>query len=401
MSGPLTGVRVIELQGHGPGPFAATLLADLGAEVIRVARVSDVPVNEAPADGVSAAGRMIKGQRSLDLTLRGRRSIAVDLKHPDAVAAILRLAERADVLLEGFRPGVLERLGLGPDVCLDRNPRLVYARITGWGREGSYASTPGHDINYVALAGALDPLRRPGQPPVPPLNLLGDYGGGGMLAVVGILGALVERSLSGLGQVVDASMLDGVTLLTTWFHGARAEGLWSDVPGSNVLDGGAPFYNVYETADGRYLTLGCGEPQFYAELLMRIGLGAEKAELLRIQSDQATWPDVKARLAAVFKSKPLTEWSALLDGTNTCFAPVLTWDEAPAHPHNAAHGTFTTVDGVVQPAPAPRFSRTPASPPSLPDRAGGHTTEILLDWGFSQEEVSALLAAGAFAQPAG
>ncbi len=400
MSGPLTGIRVIELQGHGPGPFAAMLLADLGAEVIRVARVSDVPTAETSTDADSAAGRMIKGQRSLDLTLRGRRSVAVDLKHPAGVAAILRLAERADVLLEGFRPGVLERLGLGPDVALARNPRLVYARITGWGREGSYAKTPGHDINYVALAGALDPLRRPGQPPAPPLNLLGDYGGGGMLAVVGILGALVERSLSGQGQVVDASMLDGVTLLTTWFHGARAEGLWSDAPGSNVLDGGAPFYNVYETADGRYVTLGSGEPQFYAELLTRIGLGAEKAELLRSQSDQSTWPDVKARLAAVFKTRPLAEWTELLDGTNTCFAPVLTWDEAPRHPHNAEHGTYLTVDGVVQPAPAPRFSRTPAAEPTPPDQAGGHTTEVLLDWGFSRAEVSALLDAGAFAQPA-
>jgi alpha-methylacyl-CoA racemase len=398
MAGPLAGVRVIELQGRGPGPFAAMMLADLGADVIRVARAGDVSGDVSGGAGENAMQRMIRGHRSLDLVARGRRSIAVDLKHPDGAAALLRLADQADVLLEGFRPGVAERLGFGPDACQARNPRLVYARISGWGREGPYASTPGHDINYVALAGALDPLRRDGQPPAPPLNLLGDYGGGGMLIVVGILSALVERSLSGLGQVVDASMIDGVALLTTLFHGMRAEGLWSDVPGSNVLDLGAPFYNVYETADGRYVTIGCGEPQFYAALLDRIGLGCEKAELLRGQSEPATWPDGKARLAAVFKSRTFEEWCALLEGTNTCFAPVLTLAEAPAHPHNVAHGTFSSVDGVVQPAPAPRFSRTPPAPPALPAPVGQHTTEILLDWGFSAEEASALLTAGAMVQ---
>jgi alpha-methylacyl-CoA racemase len=394
MTGPLAGMRVIELEGHGPGPFAAMMLADLGADVIRVARTDDVT----GADGDTATQRMISGRRAIDLVTRSRRSIAVDLKHPDGSAAMLRLVDRADVLLEGFRPGVAERLGLGPEACQARNERLVYARISGWGREGSYASTPGHDINYVALAGALDPLRRDGLPPAPPLNLLGDYGGGGMLIVVGILSALVERSLSGRGQVVDASMIDGVALLTTLFHGMRAEGLWSDVPGSNVLDLGAPFYNVYETADGRYVTIGAGEPQFYAELLDRIGLGDEKAALLRGQSDPATWPDGKARLAATFKSRRLEEWCALLEGTNTCFAPVLTMAEAPAHPHNVAHGTFSSVDGVVQPSPAPRFSRTPAATPSLPTPTGQQTTEILLDWGFSRAEVSALLSAGAVAQ---
>jgi alpha-methylacyl-CoA racemase len=411
MAGPLAGVGIIEVQGRGPGPFAAMMLADLGADVIRVARAGDVPVSVDGSGGDASSGgdgpgghgdnpmqRMIKGHRAIDLVARGRRSIAVDLKHPDGAAALLRLVDRADVLLEGFRPGVAERLGLGPDACQARNPRLVYARISGWGREGSYASTPGHDINYVALAGALDPLRRDGLPPAPPLNLLGDYGGGGMLIVVGILSALVERSLSGRGQVVDASMIDGVALLTTLFHGMRAEGLWSDVPGTNVLDLGAPFYNVYETADGRYVTIGCGEPQFYAELLDRIGLGDEKAELLRGQTEPSTWPDGKARLAAVFKGRPFEEWCALLEGTNTCFAPVLTLAEAPAHPHNVAHGTFTSVDGVVQPAPAPRFSRTPPATPTLPVPAGQHTAEILLDWGFSRAEVSALLTAGAVVQ---
>ncbi|MGH3247697.1 MAG: CaiB/BaiF CoA transferase family protein [Trebonia sp.] len=408
MAGPLAGVRIIELQGRGPGPFAAMMLADLGADVVRVARAGDVsggggsggdgPGGDGSGGDENATQRMINGHRRLDLVARGRRSIGVDLKHPDGAAALLRLVDQADVLLEGFRPGVAERLGLGPDVCQVRNPRLVYARISGWGREGPYASTPGHDINYVALAGALDPLRRAGQPPAPPLNLLGDYGGGGMLIVVGILSALVERSLSGRGQVVDASMIDGVALLTTLFHGMRAEGLWSDVPGSNVLDLGAPFYNVYETADGRYVTIGCGEPQFYAELLDRIGLGDQQADLLRGQSEPATWPDGKARLAAVFKSRPFGEWCALLEGTNTCFAPVLTLAEAPAHPHNVAHGTFSSVDGVVQPAPAPRFSRTPPAAPSLPVPVGQHTTEILNDWGFASAEISGLLSSGAVVQ---
>jgi len=391
MPGPLSGLKVIELQGRGPGPFGAMILADLGADVIRIARLEDL----FPAGQESGTERMIRGHRRIDLVARGRRSVAVDLKQPDGLAAVLRLVDGADVLLEGFRPGVAERLGIGPDVCLERNPRLVYARITGWGQDGPYARTPGHDINYVALAGALDPLRRAGEPPAPPLNLLGDYGGGGMLAVAGILSALFERSCSGLGQVVDASMIDGVALLTTLLHGMRAEGLWSDIPGSNVLDLGAPFYNVYETADGRYLTVGCGEPQFYAELLERLGLGDE---LLHVQSDPATWPEGKARLAGVFKSKPLAEWCALLEGTNTCFAPVLTLAEAPAHPQNISRQTFTEVDGVVQPAAAPRFSRTPAAVTTPPPAAGEHTTEVLLERGFSRAEVDLLLGAGVVGQ---
>lgn len=354
MTGPLSQLKVVELQGRGPGPFCAMILADLGADVVRVARPQEV----APAEDESGTERMIHGRRKVDLVARGRRSVTLDLKQPDGLATMLRLIDGADALLEGFRPGVAERLGIGPDVCLERNPRLVYARITGWGQDGPYADTPGHDINYVALAGALDPLRRDGQAPAPPLNLLGDYGGGGMLAVVGILSALVERAHSGRGQIVDAAMIDGVALLTTLVHGMRAEGLWSDVPGTNVLDLGAPFYNVYETADGRYVTIGCGEPQFYAELLERLGLGEE---LLRRQSDPATWPADKATLASVFKTKPRDEWCRLLDGTNTCFAPVLTLGEAPAHPHNLARRTFVDVDGVVQPAAAPRFSRTPAT----------------------------------------
>jgi alpha-methylacyl-CoA racemase len=387
--GPLSGLTAVELQGRGPGPFGAMVLADLGADVVRVARPQDV----APSDDETGTERMIRGHRRIDLVARGRRSVAIDLKHPDGLAAALRLVDQADVLIEGFRPGVAERLGIGPDPCLRRNPRLVYARITGWGQDGRYAQTPGHDINYVALAGALDPLRRGDEPPAPPLNLLGDYGGGGMLLAVGVLSALVERSRSGRGQVVDAAMVDGVALLTTLFHGMRAEGVWSDVPGTNTLDLGAPFYNVYETADGRYLTVGCGEPQFYADLLERLGLGDE---LLHQQTDPATWPAGKARLAAVFKTKPLDEWCALLEGT--CFAPVLTLAEAPAHPHNVERQTFVEVDGVVQPGPAPRFSRTPAAVPALPAAAGQHTTEVLLECGLSRAEVGALLDAGAVRQ---
>ena len=406
MGGPLAGVRAVELAGRGPGPFGAMVLADLGAEVVRVCRVEEVASGDGggepgggPGDGGDETGgiaRMIAGRRRIDLVTRGRRSIAVDLKHPDGLAAVRRLIERADVLVEGFRPGVAERLGIGPSACLALNPRLVYARITGWGQDGPYASTPGHDINYVALAGALDPLRSgPGAAPMPPLNMLGDYGGGGMLLAVGILSALVERSRSGRGQVVDAAMVDGVALLTTLFHGMRAEGLWSDTPGTNVLDLGAPFYNVYETADGRHVTIGCGEPQFYASLLRKIGL---PAELVRSQADPASWPAARDALAGVFKTKTLGEWCALLEGTDTCFAPVLTLGEAPGHPHNVSRGTFTSVDGVVQPAPAPRFSRTPAAAGPPPAAPGEHTTRVLLDWGFGGAEVDALLGAGAVAQ---
>lgn len=377
MAGPLTGVRVLELSGRGPAPFGGMILADLGADVARVARPETTP-----ASAERGTERMIAGRRRIDPVTRGRRTVAADLKDPDGRAGVLRLIERADVLIEGYRPGVAERLGIGPGECLERNPRLVYARMTGWGQDGPYARVPGHDINYVALSGALDALPRPpGEPPKPPLNLLGDYGGGGMLLVTGILAALVERAASGRGQVVDAAITDGVALLTTLLHGMRAEGLWGP-PGTNVLDLGAPFYNAYETADGRHVTIGCGEPKFYAELLARLGLpGDERAELLRGQARPQTWPDGKKRLAAAFRGKTLGQWRELLEGTGTCFAPVLTLDEAPEHPHHAARGTFVTVDGVTQPAPAPRFSRTPAEAPAPP---GADTTgigELLRDWG--------------------
>jgi len=406
MPGPLAGTKVVELQGRGPGPFGAMLLADLGADVVRIVRPDEVTPGDDNGDreqndraeDETDTERMIRGHRRLDLLARGRRSVAIDLKHPDGLGAALRLIDRADVLVEGYRPGVVERLGLGPDVCLGRNPGLVYARITGWGQEGPYAHTPGHDINYVALSGALDPLRRsPTDAPTPPLNLLGDFGGGGMLLVVGVLSALVERSRSGAGQVVDTAMVDGVALLTTLFHGLRAEGLWSDVPGSNVLDLGAPFYNVYETADRRYVTVGCGEPLFYAELLDRLGLGRE---LLDRQSDATNWPEARARLADVFRTKTRDEWSDLLEGTDTCFAPVLTLAEASEHPHNVARRTFVEVDGVVQPSAAPRFGRTPAAVGDLPGPAGRHTTEVLREHGFGDEQIDALLHSGVVGQAA-
>jgi alpha-methylacyl-CoA racemase len=372
-AGPLAGLRVVELQGRGPGPFGVMVLADLGADVVRLDRPDERP----GSDAETGEERMIRGHRRIDLVSRGRRTVAIDLKRPGGLAAALRLIERADVLVEGYRPGVAERLGVGPEVCLDRNPRLVYARITGWGQQGPYAQVPGHDINYVALAGVLDPLRRGDAPPAPPLNLLGDYGGGGMLLVIGILSALFERFRSGAGQVVDTAMIDGVALLSTLFHGLRAEGLWSDVPGTNILDLGSPFYNVYETADGRYVTIGCGEPEFYATLLEKLGLDHD---LLHQQSDPASWAAGRARLADVFKTRRFDEWRELLEGTQTCFAPVLTLAEAPAHPHNVKRGTFVAVHGVVQPAPAPRFSRTPPGP-LQPPSAVSDIAEVLLGWG--------------------
>jgi len=363
------------------------VLADLGAEVVSIARVQDA-VPDAEEHGMA---RLLKGHRRIDLMTRGKRSVAIDLKHPDGLAATLRLIDQADVLVEGYRPGVAERLGLGPDTCMERNDRLVYGRITGWGQEGPYARTPGHDINYVALAGALDHLRWRGQPPMPPLNLLGDYGGGGMLLAVGIMCALFERFSSGRGQVVDAAMVDGVALLTTLFYGLRAEQLWSDEPETNILDLGAPHYNVYETADGRFVSVGAGEPQFYLELLRRVEVDDE---LVDHQGAPETWAAGRELLAAVFKKKTLREWCDLLEGTETCFAPVLTMAEAPTHPHHVARKTFVDVDGVVQPAAAPRFGRTSAGLPAAPVVAGQHTADGLVDWGFDPAEVRSLLAAG-------
>jgi alpha-methylacyl-CoA racemase len=305
---------------------------------------------------------------------------------------VLGLVGAADALVEGFRPGVAERLGIGPDPCLARNPRLVYGRVTGWGQDGPWRLAAGHDIDYVALAGALHPIGQAGGPPVPPLNLVGDFGGGGMLLALGVVAALLEASRSGRGQVVDAAMVDGAALLTTQFHELLAAGLWREERGANLLDGGAPFYGVYETADGRHLAVGALEPQFWAELLERLGLDAAE---LPAQLDRNGWPELRERLAALFRTRPRDEWCELLAGTDACVAPVLGLGEAPAHRHNRARGTFVDVGGVVQPAPAPRFSRTPPDPPQPPARPGEHTDQALADWGVAPEEVARLRATGA------
>jgi alpha-methylacyl-CoA racemase len=327
-----------------------------------------------------------------DLLNRGRRSVAVDLKHPEGVTTVLRLAEAADVLVEGFRPGVAERLGIGPEACWQGNSRLVYGRMTGWGQEGPLAQTAGHDIDYIARAGALHPVGRAGEAPVPPLNMVGDFGGGAMFLAFGIAAALVERASSGLGQVVDAAMVDGAAVLTTMFHGMRAQGLWTTDRGANVLDTGAPFYDVYETADGEHVAVGALEPQFYAELLAGLGLDAGD---LPAQYDRSGWPLLRERFAAAFRTRTRDEWAAAFAGTDACVAPVLSLAEAPVDPHNRARGTFVDIAGITQPQAAPRFSRTPSAvvgPPAVP---GAHTDEALADWGFSAREISALRASGA------
>ena len=379
--GPLAGITVVEITGIGPGPFCAMMLADMGADVIRVDRAEKV-VGGDPANPPA------------DLNNRGRRSIGVDLKNPDGVAVVLDLVEHADALIEGFRPGVAERLGIGPDECLARNPRLVYGRMTGWGQEGPLAGAAGHDINYIALAGALDPIGRRGEAPVPPLNLIGDYGGGGMLLAFGVVCGVLEAQRSGRGQVVDTAMVDGAAVLMTMTHALRAMGIWDDERGTNMLDTGAHFYNVYETADGKYVSIGSIEPQFYAELLRFTGLEGEE---LPWQHDRAQWPALKERLAAIFKSKTRDEWSELMEGTDVCFAPVLPIPEAIEHPHNVARRTFVEVGGIRQPGPAPRFSRTGPEISSPPPHAGQHTDEILGAAGFDADRISKLRGAGAIA----
>jgi alpha-methylacyl-CoA racemase len=379
MSGPLDGYRVVEIAGIGPGPFAAMMLADMGADVIRVDRKNAVAGGDAAAP-------------PRDLLTRGRRSVAVDLKQPGGAEVVLRLAEQADALVEGFRPGVAERLGIGPGECRERNPRLVYGRMTGWGQEGPLAGAVGHDINYISLAGVLGAIGRAGEAPVPPLNLVGDFGGGGMLLAFGVVCALLEAARSGQGQVVDAAMIDGSALLMTMFHGMAASGSWRPERGTNLLDSGAPFYDVYETAGGGYVSVGSLEPQFYAELLRLSGLGETAADL-PAQLDRSQWPAMKKRLAEVFRSKTRDEWTALMEGSDVCFAPVLSMAEAPAHPHNAARHTFTEVAGIPQAAPAPRFSRTPGAISRPPAHPGQHTEEALRDWGFGAGDIASLRAA--------
>lgn len=377
MAGPLAGIKVVEIAGIGPGPYGAMLLADLGADIIRIDR----------STGVNAFGQGPDAEPPADILARGRRSVAVDLKNPEGVATVLDLVEQADVLIEGFRPGVMERLGLGPDVCLERNPRIVYGRMTGWGQEGPYASAAGHDINYIALAGALEPLGRAGEQPTPPLNLVGDFGGGGMMLAFGVCAALVEVARSGEGQVIDAAMIDGAASLMTMTWSFKHMGIWADERGTNMLDTGAHFYDTYETADGKYVSIGSIEPQFYAELLRLTGIDPES---LPKQMDKSQWPALKERFAEVFKTKTRDEWCELMEHTDVCFAPVLTMDEAPGHPHIAERETFTTVAGLVQPAPVPRFSRTPGSIERPPPHAGQHTHEALAAWGIAAERIAQL-----------
>jgi alpha-methylacyl-CoA racemase len=372
--GPLEGHRIIEIAGIGPGPYCAMLLADMGAEVVRVVRPGHVP--------------LVKGF-ALDLLNRNRRSIYLDLKHGQAVAALLRMVERADGLIEGFRPGVMERLGLGPEICLERNPRLVYGRMTGYGQDGPLAQTAGHDINYIALAGVLAHIGRCGGPPVPPLNLVADFGGGGLLLAFGMVCALLERLRSHRGQVVDAAMVDGANSLMTLMHGAQHAGFWHEERGTNLLDGGAPFYDVYETADGGYVSIGAIEPQFYAQLLKLTGLDREE---LPPQFDREGWPVIRERLTQVFRSRTRDEWCEIMEGTDACFAPVLSMTEARDHPHNRARGAFVELEGIPQPRPAPRFSRTDARLRRPPAPAGAHTAEVLADWGFSEREIAELRA---------
>jgi alpha-methylacyl-CoA racemase len=380
MAGPLAGIRVIEMVGLGPCPFAAMMLADMGAEVIRIDRK--------PAPGAPNPFPMLGTK--FDVMARGRRSLALDLKHPNAREVVLQLVEQADVLLEGFRPGVMERLGLGPDACRERNRRLVYGRVTGWGQDGPLAQAAGHDLNYIALSGMLHAMGRAEGPPAPPLNLVGDFGGGAMILAFGVVCAVLEARGSGQGQVVDAAMTDGTALLGAMMYGLRAHGSWRDARAANLLDGGAPFYDTYACADGRFVSIGAIEPQFYARLL---ALAGATDPVFEAQMDEARWPELKARFAALFATRSRDEWCALLEGTDACFAPVLDMAEAPRHPHNAARGTFVDIGGVTQPAPAPRFSRTAPSVGSAPPAPGEHTEDVLADWGWARDAIAALKAA--------
>lgn len=373
--GPLTGIRVVEMAGIGPGPFTAMMLSDLGAEVIRVDRLSHKGT----------------GHRANVLN-RGRKSIAVDLKNPRGVETTLRLIEQADVVLEGFRPGVMERLGLGPEECLSVNPRLIFARMTGWGQTGPLSQAAGHDINYISIAGALGAMGYADRPPAPPLNLVGDFGGGAMYLLTGILAALVERATSGQGQIIDAAMTDGTASLLSPFFGLMAMNMWTTDRFSNRLDGGAFYYGSYECSDGKYISIGSLEPQFYAELL-------EKAEItdpeFQEQLDEAAWPAKREKLDQLFKTRTRQQWCDIMEGTDVCFAPVLDLKEAPSHPHNIDRKTFVELDGVVQPAPAPRFSRTQGEIQGPAAMAGEHTREVLSAWNFTDQEIGELQASGA------
>ncbi|MFG2657310.1 CaiB/BaiF CoA transferase family protein [Streptomyces sp. NPDC048425] len=379
--GPLAGFKVVEIGAIGPGPWCAMMLSDMGAEVIRVERADNV--------------RHFNGERSYEfVNHRGRRSVGVDLKSVEGVETVLRLAAQADALIEGSRPGVAERLGIGPEDCQKVNPRLVYGRMTGWGQDGPMAQVPGHDINYLALSGLLHAIG-PADRPIPPINLVGDYAGGGMLLALGVICALLEASRSGRGQVVDAAMVDGVNLLGSLIHGLRQIGEWEDRREANRLDGAAHYYRTYETADGRWISIAANEPKFYAILVEALELSLDE---LPYQDDSSTWPQMGERFAAIFRTKTRDQWVGALQSLETCFAPVLTLEEAPHHAHNVARGAFVSLDGVLQPAPAPRFGRTPGAVSRPAAKPGEHTVEVLKDWGFTPDEIAGLADTGAVAQ---
>ena len=387
--GPLHGIRVIEMAGIGPGPFCGMLLADMGADVLRIDRLVETD-------------RGIDFPAKLDLLNRNKQSIAIDLKSAQGLETVRQLIASADMLIEGFRPGVMEKLGLGPDECLRSNPRLVFGRMTGWGQDGPLKRAAGHDLNFIALTGALDAIGQKGAPPTIPLNLLGDFGGGALYLAMGLLAAVIEARTSGAGQVVDAAIVDGVSSLMTMQYALKQMGAWPGARGENIIDGGAPFYNVYETKDGRYISIAAVEARFYEELLEHVGLNADDlsdeegryAADLPEQNDRDSWEHMHARFAEIFRTRTRDEWCALLEGTDACFAPILSMDECVAHPHNVARKAFVEVDGVLNPAPAPRFSRTNAELRRPPSRVGADTGQALADWGFSPEQIGKLGEAG-------
>jgi len=370
--GPLKGLKIIEVGGIGPGPFCAMMLADLGAQVIRVDRGTNAYGAKDP--------KYIAWHRS-------RKSISVDLKKPEGIEAILRIIEQSDALIEGFRPGTMESLGLGPDICLDRNPKLIYGRMTGWGQDGPLSQAAGHDINYIAITGALHAIGHKDETPPPPLNVLGDLGGGGMMLALGIMCALYETRKSGKGQIIDANVVDGTMALMSFFYTMTAGGMYQDKRSSNILDGAAHFYNTYETRDGKYIAIGSIEPHFYKLLLKHAGIDDPE---FKEQTNQSKWPEFKEKITEIFKTKTRDEWCEIMEGTDVCFSPVLSLEEAPKHPHNIARKTFVEVDGVVQPAPVPRFSRTKAKIQSPPPAPGQDTDEVLADFGFDTDEIEAL-----------
>lgn len=372
--GPLNGLRIIEIEGLGPAPFCGMMFADMGAEVISITRASS------------------STPRPAEISERGKKSIAVNLKSPQGVELLLKLCETADALIEGFRPGVAERLGIGPDDCAKRNPKLVYGRMTGWGQTGPLAQAAGHDLNYISLSGALHSIGRKGERPVPPLNLVGDFGGGGMFLAFGVMSAVFEASRSGQGQVVDVSMVEGSAALMHMMYAWQAKGAWQDERGVNMLDGAAHYYDSYETSDGQYVSIGSIEPQFYQLLIEKAGLDADE---FAPQHDQTQWPVLKEKLAAVILQKTRAQWCEIMEGSDVCFAPILSMNEAPEHPHNKARESYLNIDGVVQPAPAPKFSRSNIDVPRAPSPSGGDTNTVLAELGYGEADIAALREAGA------